>query len=114
MQEVILITGANGEVGHALIPELAKSKNVVAITLDINELDDTLKPFAHEVVIADILDSSIIDNLLTKHSVGTVFHLASILSTGGERKPERAPRGNVDGNNSLFSSLNPGATPDKR
>lgn len=114
MTEVTLITGANGEVGHGLIPELAKSKNNLIIALDINELDDTLKPYVHEVIIADILDSSVTENLLIKHSVTAVFHLASILSTGGEKNPERAHQVNVDGTQALLSSVNQVAMKDKR
>jgi len=39
MGEVILVTGANGEVGHGLIPALAKLKKYDLVALDIRELD---------------------------------------------------------------------------
>ncbi len=106
MKDAILITGANGEVGHGLIPELAKNKENIIITLDIQELDDSLKPFVHEVVVADILDKKIIEGIISKHKITTVFHLASILSTSAEKNPELAHSINVGGTVILLEEIN--------
>lgn len=103
--EAILITGANGEVGHGLIPELSKKKyNLVA--LDITELDDSLKTYVHEVIVADILDRNVIENLVREHSITTIFHLAAVLSTSAEKDPERAHEVNVGGTASLLEVAN--------
>ncbi len=104
--ETILITGANGEVGHGLIPELAKNKENTIIALDIQELDDSLKPFVHEVVVADITDQKIIEGIIGKHKISTVFHMASILSTTAEKNPELAHAVNVEGTEFLLSEVN--------
>jgi UDP-glucose 4-epimerase len=56
------------------------------IALDLRELDDTLKPFVHETVVADILDSNVIQSILSEHKISTIFHLAGILSSGAEKK----------------------------
>ncbi len=106
MKDAILITGANGEVGHGLIPELAKNKENIIIALDIQELDDSMKPYVHEVIVADITDKKIIEGILEKHKVTTVFHLAGILSTGAEKNPELAHKVNVDGTELLLEEVN--------
>lgn len=99
-----MVTGANGEVGHAIIPILSQEKKVAIIALDIRELDDRLKPFVHEAVVADILDHAILGNLLKEHSISTVFHLAAILSSAGEKDPYRAHKVNVEGTASLLET----------
>lgn len=102
----ILVTGANGEVGHGLIPELAKNKDNSIIALDIQELDEALKPNVHEVVVADINDRKIIEGIISNHKITSVFHMASILSTSAEKNPELAHSVNVDGTALLLSEVN--------
>ena len=112
--ETILITGANGEVGHGLIPALSELKKYDVVALDIRELDDTLKPFVHETVVADILDKTVIENLLKEHAISTIFHLAAVLSTAAEKDPERAHDINVNGTISLLSTVNNVGNKEKR
>lgn len=114
MSETVVVTGANGEIGHGLIPELARSKNITIIALDINELDEELKPYVHEIIVADILDLAITENLLKKHSISSVFHLAAILSTGAEKNPEKAHQVNVEGTSSILASVNRVAKENKK
>lgn len=104
--ETVLITGANGEIGHGLIPKLHELKKFATVALDIRELDDNLKSLVHETIVADILDKVVIENLLEEHTISTVFHLAAILSSGGEKDPERAHKVNVEGTAALLSAVN--------
>ncbi len=113
-KEVVLITGANGEVGHGLIPKLSGLGKYDIVSLDIRELDEELKPHVHESIVADILDSSVIKNLLKEHTITTIFHLAAILSTGGEKDPFRAHQVNVNGTASLLESSYQVAFSEKR
>src|SRR3990172_2644450 len=112
--ETVLITGANGEVGHGLIPALSQLKKYDIVALDIRELDDALKPFIHETVVADILDKSVIENLLKEHKISTIFHLAALLSSAAEKDPERAHDINVNGTISLLSTVNNVGNKEKR
>ncbi len=112
--EKVLVTGANGEVGHGIIPILSKDKNLEVIALDIKEIDKTLKPFVQEMIVADILDGTVIENLLNDHKITTVFHLAAILSTGAEKDPERAHSVNVDGTANLLAAINKAGRNEKR
>lgn len=112
--ETVLITGANGEVGHGLIPALSKSGKFEIIALDIREIDLSLQPLVHESIVADITDTEILQNLLKDHKISTIFHLASILSTGAEKDPERAIKVNAGGTEKILEAAIKTARADKR
>lgn len=44
-KEVVLITGANGEIGHGLITHLGEQGNVSIVALDVSPLDESLKKY---------------------------------------------------------------------
>jgi nucleoside-diphosphate-sugar epimerase len=112
--ESVLITGANGEVGHGLIPALTKKNKNSIIALDIREIDPYLQPLVHETVVADVTDTEILKNLMRDHKVSVIFHLAAILSTGGEKNPERAIAVNAGGTEKLLEAANRIALEEKR
>lgn len=94
--KTILITGANGEVGHGLINKLSEYKNKI-IALDLNPLDDKLENKIEEFIKADILNNERIKKLFKKYNFDTIFHLAAILSTSSEKDPVKAHHVNTDG-----------------
>ncbi|SVD34200.1 uncharacterized protein METZ01_LOCUS387054, partial [marine metagenome] len=57
----ILITGANGEIGHGLITALHKKNIVNIVTLDLNQLDSNISGLASEELTGNILDADLID-----------------------------------------------------
>lgn len=101
-KEVVLITGANGEIGHGLITHLANNKNVNVIALDVQPLDEELKPYCTRFIQGDILDGMLLGRLVVEYEIRTIFHLASILSTKAEYNPEAAHRINVEGTLNLL------------
>jgi threonine 3-dehydrogenase len=101
-KEVVLITGANGEIGHGLISHLAQNKNVNVIALDVQPLDEDLKPYCMRFIQGDILDGMLLGRLVVEYEIRTIFHLASILSTKAEYNPEAAHRINVEGTLNLL------------
>ncbi len=101
-KEVVLITGANGEVGHGLITYLGERGDVRIVTMDIDPLDEGLKPYCYEVITGDILDEMLLGRLVLAYEIGTIYHLASILSTKAEFNPEAAHRVNVEGTLNLL------------
>lgn len=102
-QRVVLITGANGEVGHGLISYLAERGDIRIVALDIKELDDKLKPLCARFIQGDILDARLLERLVTEYEIETIYHLASVLSTSAEFKPEAAHRVNVEGTLNLLN-----------
>ena len=100
--KTILITGANGEIGHGLITHLAQQPNVRIVALDMHDLDDRIKSKCARVFIGDILDSGLLKNLSANHEFDSVYHLAALLSTKAERQPHLAHQVNVDGTLNLL------------
>jgi len=100
-EEVILITGANGEIGHGLIHHLADQKKAI-VALDLNPLDDVLQPLVRHWQVGDILNFALLEKLFEEYHFSVVFHLASILSSKAEQNPERAHKVNVEGTLNLL------------
>ena len=100
-EEVVLITGANGEIGHGLIHYLS-NKGYPIVALDVNPLDPALKSEVLTAIVGDILDQVLLGRLVVEHKIRTIYHLASILSTKAEYNPETAHRINVEGTLNLL------------
>lgn len=97
----ILITGAAGEIGDALVKNLAQQQSNRLITLDVRPLpEETARLVTH--VQGDIMDQSLLSRLVSEYEIGTIFHLAALLSTRAEFTPEAAHRVNVEGTLSLL------------
>jgi threonine 3-dehydrogenase len=94
MAQTILVTGANGHIGHGLIPAL-KAKGHTIISLDIVELDSELAKSVDEQITGSILDQEIINNAVS--AADTIFHLASTLALSSELNPEEAHMVNATG-----------------
>jgi nucleoside-diphosphate-sugar epimerase len=98
----ILVTGANGEIGHGLIDHLANSDGVQIVAFDMNPIDKSIKAKCHKTIVGDILDFGLLETLSTAHDFDTIYHLAALLSTRAERQPTLAHRVNVDGTLNLL------------
>lgn len=101
-KEVVLITGANGEIGHGLITHLGEQGNVSIVALDVSPLDESLKKYCERFILGDILDAMILGRLVVEFEIRTIYHLASILSTKAEYNPETAHKINVEGTLNLL------------
>jgi threonine 3-dehydrogenase len=101
-KEVVLITGANGEIGHGLIKHLSQMSNKKIVALDVQPLDDELKTLCARFIQGDILDGMLLGRLVVEFEIHTIYHLASILSTKAEYNPETAHRINVEGTLNLL------------
>lgn len=101
-KEVILITGANGEMGHGLITQLGQSTDAQIIAIDVQPLDPEIAQYCTRAIQGDILDSLLLGRLIAEFEIRTIFHLASILSTKAEYNPETAHKVNVEGTLNLM------------
>lgn len=102
-KKVILITGANGEVGHGLIRQLHKQAALPVVVLDVRGLDESIARYVEGAVVGDILDNALLDMLNSEYEIDTVYHLAALLSTHSEFRPESAHRVNVQGTINLLN-----------
>ncbi|NBO92002.1 MAG: NAD-dependent epimerase/dehydratase family protein [Planctomycetia bacterium] len=102
MPRTILITGANGEIGHGLISALSEASPVRIVALDLHPPDAFVQTRCHRVVTGDISDIALLDNLAATYDFDAVYHLAALLSTKSERQPRLANKVNVDGTINLL------------
>lgn len=95
MTEKILVTGPFGQIGSELVPELQErhgKENVVA-------LGHRHIPDDYEGVLetGDVRNREEMEEIIEKHDITQVYHLASLLSAIGEKKPNLAWDVNMEG-----------------
>lgn len=100
-KRVILVTGAVGEIGQALVEELSDSAGNQLLTLDLKPLPQHLAGKTIHVS-GDILDQALLSRMISEYEIDTIYHLAALLSTRAEFAPEMAHRVNVEGTMGLL------------
>jgi threonine 3-dehydrogenase len=98
---VVLVTGAGGEIGHALVARCAEREAAI-VTLDVNPLDRAVAQSVAREFTGSICDASLLERLLAEFEVDCVFHLAALLSTRAEFTPVTAHHVNVEGTLNLL------------
>ena len=93
----VLITGAAGQIGSELADLLAErhGRDNVVLT-DIVRTDGEAAasgPFE----ILDVTDRAAVGVVFKKYRIGTVYHLAAVLSATGEKVPQKAWEVNIKG-----------------
>ena len=94
----ILVTGALGQIGRDLVEALRdKHGQDSVIASDVREVAG--HPFVEEgrFVRLSVLDGDAMDSVIDDEEVGTIYHLAAILSATGEQNPDLCERVNVGG-----------------
>jgi len=93
-KEMILVTGATGQIGTVLTEALRAEygqDNVLAT--DIRKPEHPAGLFET----LDILNTQLLKELVEKYKVTTIYHLAAILSASGEANPQRTWNINMNG-----------------
>ena len=86
INDIVLIIGANGQLGSVLSKELQKihgKDNVIASDVYSSSTFDGV----FEII--DATDIKAIENIVNKYAVNQIYHLAAILSAKGEKNPLR-------------------------
>src|SRR6185436_7818262 len=97
----VLVTGANGEIGHGLINRLAETGRSI-VTIDISPLEPSLARLVRREFTGSITDTGLLERVLSEFEVELVFHLAALLSTRSEFTPVTAHQVNVEGTLNLL------------
>lgn len=91
----ILVTGAFGLVGSDLVSELQKKHGAdKVIALGRSTIDSNFQGILEQ---GDVRDYAAMEALVKKYDVGVIYHLAGLLSVGGEKQPDLAWDVNVNG-----------------
>lgn len=101
-KKVILVTGASGEIGQALVKALAGQSEMPMITLDIAPVPEEIRTYV-TAILGDIMDKALLSRLVSEYEVDTIYHMAALLSTRSEFTPEAAHRVNVEGTLGLLN-----------
>jgi len=91
---MILVTGANGQIGQELTQRLRQihgADNVLAT--DITKLENDSEKFEF----LDILNKNRLNEIIGDHKVTQIYHLAAILSANGEWNPKKTWNVNLNG-----------------
>ena len=98
-ERTVLVTGACGEIGQALVQELSKWGGYQIVTADLAPLPDSIKNLVGEHVQGDLIYKI---KSFYDYDFGLIFHLAASLSSKAEVATEEAHRINVEGTMQLL------------
>lgn len=94
MDTKILVIGAGGQIGKELVQGLCKAYgNDKIVASDIRH--DENAPCAFETL--DVLDTNRLVEIIKKHNVKEIYHLAALLSATAEQYPQKGWKLNMDG-----------------
>ena len=95
----VLVTGACGEIGQALVQGLAKQGGYEIVTADLAPLPDSIRDMSSEHAQGDLVYKI---KTFYDYDFDVVFHLAASLSSKAEVSSEDAHRINVEGTMQLL------------
>jgi threonine 3-dehydrogenase len=98
-EKQVLVTGACGEIGQALVQGLAKRGGYRIVTADFMLLPDSIKSLSAEHVQGDLVYKI---KTFYDYDFDIIFHLAASLSSKAEVATEEAHRINVEGTMQLL------------
>jgi nucleoside-diphosphate-sugar epimerase len=94
--EKILVIGASGQLGSELTIALSNiygEANIVAADLHKPQGEEAHPIFEH----LDVIDKKTLSDIILRHRITQIYHLAAILSATGEKHPGLAWRVNIEG-----------------
>jgi threonine 3-dehydrogenase len=98
-ERLVLVTGACGELGQALVQGLARQAGYRIVTADLAPLPETIRAMSAEHVQGDLVYK--VKNFYDS-DFDVIFHLAASLSSKAEVASEEAHRINVEGTMQLL------------
>ena len=98
-EKLVLVTGACGEIGQALVQGLAKQGGYRIVTSDLAPLPETIRSISTEHAQGDLVYKV---KTFYDYDFDMIFHLAASLSSKAEVSSEEAHRINVEGTMQLL------------
>lgn len=91
----ILVTGARGQLGHDLVAALRECYGTHQVIESGRSQPTPADASLYEIL--DVTDGKRLHELIERHRIDTVYHLASLLSAKGEQNPEQCWNINING-----------------
>jgi len=98
-EKTFLVTGACGEIGQALVKNLAGRAGFRIVTADLVGLPEAILPLSSEHIQGDLVNKI---KIFYDYDFDMIFHLAASLSSKAEVSSEEAHRINVEGTMQLL------------
>ncbi|MDH3664928.1 MAG: L-threonine 3-dehydrogenase [Alphaproteobacteria bacterium] len=99
----MLVTGASGQIGSELVLALRERHGAdQVIASDVREVTGRSAPSDGPFELVDCTDARELQDVVRRHEVGVIYHLAALLSAVAEEKPQTAWTVNMNG---LYSVL---------
>jgi len=94
----VLVTGATGQIGSELVPELRRINGDENVIVGVHRRppSDELKDTGPCEKV-DVTDKESIEKVVDEYEIDTLYHMAAILSAGGEKNPWLAWDVNMNG-----------------
>jgi threonine 3-dehydrogenase len=93
-ERTVLVTGASGEIGQALIDALSEDPQTRIISLDLKPLPNWIQGKTQHIT-GDLLKKDLLNRLESEYTFNQIFHLAAVLSTTAEHNPYLAHQVNT-------------------
>lgn len=93
-EKTVLVTGACGEIGQALVQNLSRQAGYRIVTADLAPLPEAIRSLSAEHIQGDLVNKV---KLFYDYDFDIIFHLAASLSSKAEVATEEAHRINVEG-----------------
>jgi threonine 3-dehydrogenase len=98
-EKAVLVTGACGEIGQALVQNLAGRGGFRIVTADLTDLPESIRHISSEHIQGDLVNKI---KIFYDYDFDIIFHLAASLSSKAEISTEDAHRINVEGTMQLL------------
>lgn len=97
MASKILVTGSAGQIGAELVPRLRSTYGKDNVVAGFHRAQPPAAMAAGPSEVLDISDPEALASLVREEGIGTIYHLAALLSATGEKDPQLAWKVNMDG-----------------
>jgi nucleoside-diphosphate-sugar epimerase len=93
----ILVTGATGQIGSELVPELRRIHGDENVVIGVHSRPPPSDLIVGPTEKVEVTSEESLEKVVEKYEIDTIYHMAAILSAAGEKDPWLAWKVNING-----------------